>query len=35
MTVVNSCAIDVKRAHLNASSDVEEWVELPDELKKF
>ena len=27
--------IDVKRAHLNAKCDEEEWVELLDELKKF
>ena len=27
--------VDVKKAHLNAKSDEEEWVELPDEFKKF
>ena len=27
--------IDAKEAHLNAKCDAEEWVELPDELKKF
>ena len=27
--------IDLKEAHLNAKCDVEEWVELPDEFKKF
>ena len=27
--------VDVKKAHLNAKCDEEEWVELPDELKKL
>ena len=27
--------VDVKKAHLNAKCDEEEWVELPDEFKKF
>ena len=26
--------VDVKKAHLNAKCEEEEWVELPDELKK-
>ena len=27
--------VDVKKAHLNAKCDEEEWVELPDEFNKF
>ena len=27
--------VDVKKAHLNAKCDEEEWVELPDEFKKI
>ena len=27
--------VDVKKAHLNAKCDEEEWVELPDEFKKM
>ena len=27
--------IDVKKAHLKAKCDEEEWVALPDDLKKF
>ena len=27
--------VDVKKAHLNAKCDEEEWVELWDEFKKF
>ena len=27
--------VDAKKAHLNAKCDEEEWVELPDEFKKF
>ena len=27
--------VDVRKAHLNAKCDEEEWVELPDELKKL
>ena len=27
--------INVKKAHCNAKRDEEEWVELPDEFKKF
>ena len=26
--------VDVKKAHLNAKCEEEEWVELPDEFKK-
>ena len=32
---VKLMSIDVKKAHLNAKRDEEEWVELPDELRKF
>ena len=27
--------VDVKKAHLNAKCDEEEWVELPNEFRKF
>ena len=27
--------VDVKKAHLNAKCDEEEWVELPNEFNKF
>ena len=27
--------VEVKKAHLNAKCDEEEWVELPDEFIKF
>ena len=27
--------VDVKKEHLNAKCDEEEWVELPDEFKNF
>ena len=28
-------ALTVKKAHLDAKCEEEEWVELPDEVKKF
>ena len=27
--------VDVKKAHLNAKCDEEEWVELPDGVQNF
>ena len=32
---VKLMCVDVKKAHLNAKCDEEEWVELPDEFKNF